>query len=106
MKTHFSKRCLNALTLLIVVAAQVMPVIPALAAGPSVVLVDNLDPSWDAAGGGGVYSAYIAPPAYDYVSPGTTASYDGRQAGIIKAGLTPKMMDTMTMKAYSAFNPT
>ncbi len=39
-------------------------------------------------GGGGVFSAYIGPPDYGYVSPGSTALYDGREAGIIKAGLT------------------
>jgi Tol biopolymer transport system component len=55
---------------------------------PSTVNVYNLEPSWTASGGGGVYSAYIGPPAYGYdVSPGTTAVYLGRQAGIIKAGL-------------------
>jgi hypothetical protein len=53
----------------------------------SVVYVDNLQPSWTAAGGGGVFSAYVGPPVYGYVSPGTTALYDGREAGIIKAGL-------------------
>ena len=51
-------------------------------------LVSILDPSWTAIGGGGVYSAYIGPPAYDYVSPGSTSVYDGRESGIIKAGLT------------------
>ena len=51
------------------------------------IYVDNLQPSWTAAGGGGVFSAYVGPPAYGYVSPGTTAVYVGREAGIIKAGL-------------------
>jgi hypothetical protein len=60
---------------------------PAFANTP--VLVCNLDPSWTAPGGGGVFSAYVGPPAYNYVSPGTTAVYDGREAGIIKAGITP-----------------
>jgi hypothetical protein len=50
------------------------------------VLVDNLQPSWTAAGGGGVYALYAGPPAHDWVSPGATAVYDGREAGIIKAG--------------------
>ncbi|MCX7010304.1 MAG: MBG domain-containing protein, partial [Kiritimatiellaeota bacterium] len=49
--------------------------------------VENLQPSWTAAGGGGVYSAYIGPPDYGYVSPGSVAVFDGRSAGIIKAGL-------------------
>jgi transcriptional regulator CtsR len=51
------------------------------------ILVENMQPDWTSAGGGGVFSAYIGPPAYGYVSPGTTAIYDGREAGIIKAGL-------------------
>jgi hypothetical protein len=63
------------------------------AALDSVVLVDNLQPSWDAPGGGGVYAAYYGPPAYSAVSPGTTALYDGREAGIIKAGLLPDLDD-------------
>lgn len=55
----------------------------------STVYIDNLSPSWDAPGGGGVFSAYIAPPSYGYVSPGTTSIYNGREAGIIQAGITP-----------------
>ena len=51
------------------------------------VSVVNLAPSWTAPGGGGVYSAYIGPPAYGYVSPGVTTLYEGRDAGIIKRGL-------------------
>jgi hypothetical protein len=54
--------------------------------GPTV-FVRSLQPSWTAPGGGGVYSAYYGPDAYVPVSPGTTALYDGREAGIIKAGL-------------------
>jgi hypothetical protein len=50
--------------------------------------ISNLQPSWTATYGGEVYSAYVGPSAYDYVSPGITAIYDGREAGIIKAGLT------------------
>jgi hypothetical protein len=53
------------------------------------VYIDNLQPSWDALGGGGVFSAYIGPAAYTYASPGSTALYDGREAGIIKAGINP-----------------
>jgi hypothetical protein len=49
--------------------------------------VTNLQPDWVSAGGGGVFAAYIGPPAYGYVSPGSTAVYDGRQAAIIKAGI-------------------
>lgn len=50
--------------------------------------VSSLQPSWDATGGGGVFSAYIGPAdGYDYVSPGKTVQYNGREAGIIHAGL-------------------
>ena len=55
---------------------------------PTVVLVNVLDPSFTAPGGGGVYSGYYTGP-YDsrtIVSPGAVTLYDGRQAGIIKAG--------------------
>jgi hypothetical protein len=60
------------------------------AAAASTVLVDNLQSSWTAPGGGGVYSAYYGPSSdtAPAVSPGTTAVYLGREAGIIKAGLT------------------
>ncbi|MCX6793743.1 MAG: hypothetical protein NTY06_01420 [Candidatus Gottesmanbacteria bacterium] len=48
-----------------------------------------LQPSYATPGGGGVYSAYYGPPDYDSpVSPGTITVYDGREAGIIKAGIT------------------
>jgi hypothetical protein len=57
------------------------------------VLVKVLEPSWTAIDGGGVYSAYIGPTAYDYVSPGNVEIYDGRGAGIIKAGLTIDPID-------------
>ena len=57
-------------------------------AGATTVYVENLDNSWTGAGGGGVYSAYYGPPDYDDVSPGKTAVYLGREAGIIKAGIT------------------
>ncbi|MDM8000526.1 MAG: DUF1565 domain-containing protein [Dehalococcoidia bacterium] len=57
---------------------------------PTVVQVDNLQPSWTAPGGGGVYSAYYGPDnGYLAVSPGQTTLFNGREAGIIKAGLTP-----------------
>ncbi len=51
-----------------------------------VVFISNLQPDFAAVGGGGVFSAYIGPPAYGFVSPGTTAIFDSREAGIIKAG--------------------
>ncbi|MEW6441996.1 MAG: MopE-related protein [bacterium] len=63
-------------------------VVPAQAEA-STVYVWALEPSWTANGGGGVFSAYVGPPDYGYVSPGTTEVYDGREGGIIKAGLTP-----------------
>jgi len=56
----------------------------------SVIYIDNLQPSWTAPGGVGVYSGYYTGP-YDsrtIVSPGSTSVFDGREAGIIKAGFT------------------
>ncbi len=75
---------------LLFVVAMIVGLLVAIpgAQADSVVPVANLQPSWTAAGGGGVFAAYIGPPDYGYVSPGTTAVYDGREAGIIKAGLT------------------
>jgi hypothetical protein len=55
----------------------------------SSVFVYTLEPSWDAIGGGGIYSAYYGPPDYLAVSPGTTTVYNGRSAGLIKAGFGP-----------------
>ena len=52
--------------------------------------VSNLQPSWNAVGGGGVWSSYSGYPGYEMVSPGITTLYEGREAGIIKAGLTPE----------------
>lgn len=50
--------------------------------------VGVLDPSWTAPGGGGVYAAYYGPSnGYAPVSPGATAVFDSREAGIIKAGI-------------------
>ena len=70
-------------------------------------LVCNLQPDFAATGGGGVYSAYYGPPAYTPVSPGTTAVYDGRQAGIIKAGLTIDPVDLIFEdEGLFAFKPT
>lgn len=52
----------------------------------STVSVHNLQPNWD----NSVYSAYYWPNSSSAgVSPGSTAVYDGRGAGIIKAGITP-----------------
>jgi len=59
-------------------------------AADTTVLVNNLQPTWTAPGGGGVWSAYYAPDSDSSagVSPGSTAVFDGREAGIIKAGIT------------------
>ncbi len=55
----------------------------------TIFVVTNLQPNYAAPGGGGVYSAYYGPNnGYVAGSPGTTTIYDGREAGIIKAGLT------------------
>lgn len=78
--------------LLISSLALVSVSVPALAAKPApagtTVLVSNLQPSWIAPGGGGVYSAYYGPPDYNAVSPGTTAVFNGRGAAPIYAGIT------------------
>jgi hypothetical protein len=50
---------------------------------PATVKIGATQPTWAL----GVFSAYIGPPLYDYASPGPTAVYMGRQAGLIKAGL-------------------
>lgn len=52
-------------------------------AAPSTVKIGALQPTWNL----GVFSAYVGPTAYDYASPGVTAVYMGREAGIIKAGI-------------------
>ena len=49
--------------------------------------VYNLQPSWTAVGGGGVWSSYQGPSVYDFISPGSTSLYDGLQAGSIYAGV-------------------
>ena len=51
---------------------------------PATVKIGALQPTWAL----GVYSAYYGPTAYSAVSPGLTAAYLGREAGLIKAGLT------------------
>ncbi len=58
-----------------------------------VVPVYVLGPSWTTPGGEGVYAAYYGPLYYDPVSPGSTALFDGREAGIIKAGIAPDPVD-------------
>jgi hypothetical protein len=72
----------------LVLSTFILGAVPAQATPPPApVFVYYLVPNWTLPGGGGVFSAYIGPPAYDYVSPGSTQLYDGREAGIIKAGL-------------------
>jgi len=74
--------------LALVLALAIVPIQMALGVTTTTVCVTNLLPAWTGAGGGGVFSAYVGPPTYPYVSPGVTAAYLGREAGIIKAGLT------------------
>ena len=76
------------LSSILALALMLVLVSMSLATGTTI-LVDNLQPSFTAPGAIGVWAAYIGPPDYGYVSPGTTAVFDGREAGIIKAGLTP-----------------
>ncbi len=78
---------LSTLLFLAMIAGMAVPAQSVQAFIGTTVYVDNLQPSWTAPGGGGVFSAYIGPPAYGYVSPGSTALYGGREAGIIKAGI-------------------
>jgi hypothetical protein len=71
-----------------------------------VVTVIVLQPSYATPGGGGVFSAYVGPPDYDYVSPGATALYNGREAGIIKAGLNIDTDGHYEDEGLFAFTPT
>ena len=72
----------------------------------TLVNVYNLQPDFSAIGGGGVYSAYYGPPAHDPVSPGSTAIFDGREAGIIKAGQGPNPGPANWDEGLFAFKPT
>ena len=69
------------------------------------VVVVNLQPTYAAPGGGGVYSAYYGPPSYNAVSPGETAVYDGREAGIIKAGINADTNGHYYDQGLIAFKP-
>jgi hypothetical protein len=62
-------------------------VVPMAVSASSTVYVSNLQPSYTAPGGGGIWSSYQGPPDYGFVSPGTVAVYNGKQAGIIYAGV-------------------
>ena len=78
------KRLIMAVVAVIAMGLAVGPVHPLMATGPTV-RVGTLQPNWDP----GVYSAYYGPlNGYVGVSPGTTAPYLGREAGLIKAGVT------------------
>jgi hypothetical protein len=79
------------LALAIVMAIIAALIVPMAVSASSTVNVYNLQPAWDAVGGGGVYSAYYAGPpnTNPAVSPGSTAIFDNRPAGIIKAGFGP-----------------
>ena len=82
MKTIIKVFCIIAILGLALGLAPIKPV-----AADSVVPVTVLDPSWTAAGGGGVYSMYLGPDeSSSPESPGVTTYYAGRESGIIKAG--------------------
>ena len=67
--------------------------------------VYNLQPSWTAYGGGGVFSAIRGPPAYGPVSPGSTAPYDGRRLPLIRAVTNPNSIRSTKTRACSGSNP-
>src|SRR5512136_1202227 len=73
--------------LILVLALAVVPIQMALGVTGTTVCVTNLQPSWTATGGGGVWAAYYGPPSYPGVSPGSTAVYNGREAAPIYAGV-------------------
>ena len=88
----------SVLILLVVLILTLLAISASASAGPTTVAVPTLEPTWST----GVFSAYMGPPDYGYVSPGITATYLGRQAGIIKAGLdADPMTDTTGTKACS-----
>jgi hypothetical protein len=75
-----------ALLLITCVVIASFPVSQAKAVGP-IIYIDNLQPTWTAPGGGGVWSQYLGPDESSTpVSPGVTALIEGREAGVIKAG--------------------
>lgn len=79
------KRILAAMT----AALMVLALAGTAVAAPSTVKIGATQPTWAL----GVYSAYYGPPDYFAVSPGLTATYLGRQSGIIKAGLNVDPID-------------
>jgi hypothetical protein len=66
--------------------------------------ISNLQPNWNATGGG-VYSAYYGPPDYNAVTPGSTAVYDSRSAAPISAGITASSTGDYDDQGLLAFNP-
>ncbi len=60
MSTFMPRKQWITLGVIILLLCLLVGLRPALAA--STILVDNLAPSWEAPGGGGVFSAYIGPP--------------------------------------------
>jgi hypothetical protein len=88
--------------LVVIVILTVLAISASASAGPPSVFVPTLEPTWSA----GVFSAYMGPPDYNYASPGSTAKYLGRQAGIIKAGLAVDPIDGHYWdQGLFAFNP-
>ena len=65
---------------------------------PITISVSNLQPDWTT----GVWAAYYAPDSQTSggVSPGSTAVFDGREAGIIKAGITPEPSESSNAGQY------
>ena len=86
MKKGLINKCLS----LFLVVSMLFAALPAgqVKAEAETIPVYVLEPSWTAPGGGGVWASYN-PDDGPYESPGETAIYDGKGAGIIKAGITP-----------------
>jgi hypothetical protein len=74
------KRFLAAMTVTLLIVSLVAS---AAVAAPTTVKIGATQPTYAL----GVYSAYYGPTDYSAVSPGLTALYLGREAGLIKAGL-------------------
>jgi len=71
-----------------------------------IITIVVLQPDYAAPGAGGVYSAYYGPPDHNPASPGTTTTYDGRGAGIIKAGQGANPGSSNWDEGLFAFKPT
>lgn len=88
MTKLFARKALG-LILVVSLLLGAVPISRVVAQTATTIPVFVLEPSWTAPGGGGVFALYDGPPDYNWVSPGATAVFDGREAGIIKAGITP-----------------